>query len=68
MTFGLDKYAKATFFSGKFLKDKNITLDATTFFQDLEPQEKCKYMGVTEGDGYNIPLGEKNFGKNAFLG
>ena len=37
MTFGLDKYAKATFFSGKFLKDKNITLDATTFFQDLEP-------------------------------
>ena len=51
MEFGLDKYAKATFFRGKLLKAKNITLDTTTIIKDLEPAENYKYLGVTEGDG-----------------
>ena len=49
--FGLNKCAKATFFRGKLLKAKNITLDTTTVITDLEPEESYKYMGVTEGDG-----------------
>ena len=51
MEFGLDKFAKATFFCGKFLKAKNITLDTTTIIKNLEPEESYKYLGVTEGDG-----------------
>ena len=50
MEFGLDKCATATFFSGKLLKAKNITLDTTTIIKDLEPEESYKYLGVIEGD------------------
>ena len=39
MEFGLDECAKATFFRGKLLKAKNITLDTTTVIEDLEPEE-----------------------------
>ena len=42
---------KATFFRGKLLKAKNITLDTTAVITDLEPEESYKYLGVTEGDG-----------------
>ena len=49
--FGLDKCAKATFFRGKLLKAKNITLDTATVIKDLEPEESYKYLWVTEGDG-----------------
>ena len=38
MGFGLDKCAKVTFIRGELLKGKNITLDTTTVFKDLEPQ------------------------------
>ena len=51
MKFELDKCAKATFFLGKLLKAKDITLDTTTIIKDLEPEESNKYLGVTEGDG-----------------
>ena len=51
MEFGLDKCAKATFFRGKLLKAKNITLDTITIIKDLEPRESYKYLGVTERDG-----------------
>ena len=51
MEFGLDKCAKATFFLGKLLKVKYITLDTTTIIKDLEPEESYKCLGVTEGDG-----------------
>ena len=51
MKFGLDKCAKATFFCGRLLKAKNITLYATTIIKDLEPKESYKYLGVTEVDG-----------------
>ena len=37
--FGLDKCAKATFFRGKLLKAKNITLDTIIIAKDLEPEE-----------------------------
>ena len=39
MEFGLDICAKATFFRGKLLKTKNITLDNATVIKDLEPEE-----------------------------
>ena len=51
MEFGLDKCAKATFFRGKLLKAKNITLDTITIIKDLEPEENYRYLGVTEGNG-----------------
>ena len=51
MELGLDKCAKATFFRGKLLKAKNITLDTTTIIKDLEPEQSYKYLGVTEGNG-----------------
>ena len=51
MEFGLDKCAEATFSGGKLLKPKNITLDTTSIIKDLEPEESCKYLGLTEGDG-----------------
>ena len=47
----LDKGPKATFFGGKLLKAKNITLDTATVIKDIEPEESYKYLGVTEGDG-----------------
>ena len=49
MEFGQYKCAKATFVRGKLPKTKNITLDTTTIIKDLEPEESCKYLGVTEG-------------------
>ena len=51
MKFGLDKCAKATFFRGKLLKAKNITLDTIPIIKDLEAEENHKYLGVTEEDG-----------------
>ena len=51
MTFGLDRCAKATFFCGKLLKVKKITLNTTTVINDLAAKEIYKYLGVTEGDG-----------------
>ena len=49
MEFGLDKCAEATFFCGKLLKARNITLDTTMVIEDLEPEENC--LGITEGAG-----------------
>ena len=43
MEFGLDKCVKASFFCGKLLKAKNITLDTATVIKDLEPEESYKY-------------------------
>ena len=51
MEFGLDKCATATFFRGKLLRAKIITLDTITIIKDLEPLENYKYLRVTEGDG-----------------
>ena len=51
MKFGLDRCAKATFFCGKLLKVKKITLNTTTVINDLAAKEIYKYLGVTEGDG-----------------
>ena len=56
MELEIDKCVKATFFRGKLLKARNITLDTTTIIKDLEPEESYKYLGVTEGVGYNIAL------------
>ena len=50
MEFGLDKFAKATFFRGKLLKAKNISLYTAMVIKDLEPRESYKYLAVTEGD------------------
>ena len=50
MEFGLDECAKVKFFRGKLLKAKNVTLDTTTVIKDLEPEQSCKYLGVTEGN------------------
>ena len=48
-------------FSCKLLKANNITLDTTTVFKDLEPEESYKYLGVTEGDGIqHFSMREKN--------
>ena len=68
MEFGLDKCAKATFFRGKLLKAKNITLDTTTIIKGLEPEESYKYLGVTEGDRIQHSYREEKFGRNAFVG
>ena len=51
MEIGLDKCTKAIFFRGKLLKAKKITLETTMVIEDLEPEERYKYLGVTEGDG-----------------
>ena len=45
MEFGLDKFAKATFFCGKLLKAKNITVDTTTVIKDLDVEQSYEYMG-----------------------
>ena len=47
----VDKCAKATFFRGKLLRVKNITVDTTTIIKDLETEESYKYLRITEGDG-----------------
>ena len=46
-----DLLNKATFFRGKLLKARNITLDTTTIIKDLEPDESYKYLGVNKGNG-----------------
>ena len=56
MEFVLDKCVKATFFCGKLLKAKNITLDTKTAIKDFEPEEYYKHLAVTEGDGIQLPL------------
>ena len=66
MEFGLDKCAKATFFRGKLLKAKNITLDTTTDIKDLKPEESYKCLGVTEGDGIQNSSMRKKIRKECF--
>ena len=66
MEFGLDKCAKATFFCGKLLKAKNITLDTTMIIKDLEPEESYKYLGVGEVDGMQHSSMRKKFGRYVF--
>ena len=66
MEFGLDKCAKATFFRGKLLKAKNITLDTTTDVKDLKPEESYKCLGVTEGDGIQNSSMRKKIRKECF--
>ena len=66
MEFGLDKYVKATFFRGKLVKAKNITLDTTTVITDLDPVESYKYLWVTEGDGIQHSSIRKNIRKECF--
>ena len=51
MEFGLDKCTKATFFRGKLLQAKNITLYTATIIKDLETEESYQYPEVTEGNG-----------------
>ena len=68
MEFGLDKYAKATFFHGKFLKAKNITLDNTTIIKDLESEESYRYLEVTEGDGIQHSSMREKIRKECFHG
>ena len=48
MEFGLDKCAKATFFRGKLLQAKNITLYTATIIKDLETEESYQYPEVIE--------------------
>ena len=67
MEFGLDKCAKPTFFCGKLLKAKNITLDTGTVIKDLEPEKSYKYLEVTEGDEIQGSSLREIFGKNAFV-
>ena len=60
MEFVLNKGVKATFFRGKLLKAKNITLDTITTIKDLEPEENYKYLGIPDGDGIqHSPMREK---------
>ena len=66
MEFGLDKCAKATFFRGKLLKAKNITLDTTTDIKDLKPEESYKCLEVTEGDGIQNSSMRKKIRKECF--
>ena len=66
MEFGLDKCAKATFFRGKLLKAKNITLNTTTIIKDLEPEESYEYLGVTEGNGIQHSSMRENIRKECF--
>ena len=68
MEFGLDKCAKPTFFCGKLLKAKNMTLDTGTVIKDLEPEKSYKYLEVTEGGGIQGSCLREIFGKNAFVG
>ena len=68
MEFGLGKCAKSTFFLGKLLKAKNITLDTITVIKDREPKESYKYLGVTKEDGIQYSSMREKFGKNAFVG
>ena len=68
MEFGLDKCAKVTFFRGKLLKAKNITLDTITIIiKDLEPEENYKYLGLTEGDGIQHSSMREKIRKECFL-
>ena len=68
MEFGLDKCTKATFFGGKLMKAKNMTLDTATVVKDLEPEESYKYLGVTEGDWIQHSSMRGKIGKNTFVG
>ena len=51
MEFGLDKCAKATFKSGKFIKSENVELDINTVIKNLDQEDTYKYLGIHEGDG-----------------
>ena len=51
MEFGLDKYAKATFKSGRLTKTRDLHLDVNTVIEELEQESTYKYLGVNEGDG-----------------
>ena len=66
MGFGLGKCAKATLFRGKLLKAKNITLDIATVIKVLEPEERYKYLGVTEGDAIQHSSIREKFRKECF--
>ena len=67
LEFEPDKCAKATFFRGKLLKVKNITLGTTTVVKDLEREESYKYLGVTKGDEIQHSSMREKFGKNTFV-
>ena len=68
MEFGLDKCTKATFFDGKLMKAKNMTLDTATVVKDLEPEESYKYLGVTKGDWIQYSSMREKIGNNTFVG
>ena len=69
MEFGLDKCAKATFVFEKLLKAKDITLDTTTDIEDLKPEDRSKYLKVTEEDRIQYSSTRvRNFGKNTLVG
>ena len=51
MTFGLDKYAKATFIRGKLKSTSSIVLDIDTKIKELDQEETYKYLGIEECDG-----------------
>ena len=46
MTFGLDKYAKATFIRGKLKSTCSIVLDINTKIKELDQEETYKYLGI----------------------
>ena len=51
MEFGLDKYAKATFFKGKLPNTSNIVLNQDTAIKELDQEGTYKYLGIiNQGD------------------
>ena len=58
-----------TFVCEKLLKAKDITLDTTTDIKDLQPENRSKYLKVTEEDRIqHSSTRVRNFGKNALVG
>jgi hypothetical protein len=52
--FALEKYAKIIFKRGKLTHSQNFVIDINKEIQESEQGKTYKYLGIEEGEGYNI--------------
>ena len=61
----LNKSAKVAFKRGKLTKRNEVTLNNDTVVKNLEQKQTCKYLGINEGQGIQLPDMNKKIRKNA---
>ena len=66
MTFGLDKYATASFKKGKRISTGNIELDKEATINELDQDRGYRYLGVDENDCMQHTQMKKKIGKEYY--